>query len=84
MIQTFSTGSRPGSAPPGGLSGSAPRNAHAFGPLRAGCADARPQVDRAEGHEPSTVRTVAARAWCLRRGPAGPGVVRAPFPTAGP
>jgi hypothetical protein len=42
------------SAPPGALPGSAARCAPASGPLRARCADARPRMDRAGGHESST------------------------------
>ncbi|MFE4683026.1 hypothetical protein ACFRNJ_19655 [Streptomyces sp. NPDC056721] len=39
---------RPRSAPPGGLPGSARGAVPAFGPLRPGCAAARPHMDRAK------------------------------------
>jgi hypothetical protein len=42
------------SAPPGALPGSGCARAPAFGPLGAAAADARPHVDRAEGHESIT------------------------------
>lgn len=72
------------SAPPGALPGSAPRAAPAFGPLRAGCADARPHVDRAGGHESSTAhRSPGGQDNASGGGSAGTGMEGAPSPTAG-
>jgi hypothetical protein len=42
------------SAPPGALPGYGRARAPAFGPLGAADADARPHMDRADGHESST------------------------------
>lgn len=71
------------SAPPGALPGSAPGAAPAFGPLRPGCADARPHVVQAGDHESRTAGARQRSKTCLRRGRSGSEMAGAPSASAG-
>lgn len=53
-------------------------------PAPAGCADARPHVDRAGGYESITAPRPAGQNNASGGGSAGTGMEGAPLPTAGP